>query len=376
MITVTLYSDAPIRGGGERYLELLATGFDPRDVTPHVVLSTAPDLDDLAGSLAARGVSIERLPTVVTLSEVRSLWRVFRRLAWRRSNVVHFNLVDPRACNAAIVAAAAAGHRALIATEHLPQSPFDSKPTPTRHRLASSLLRRRIAVSAAGKDAMIARGVKPETIDVVRNGVVDPGAPSETERIEARRILAPDATGPIVGFVGRLEAQKRPEVFLEAARKIAIARRDVSFAVIGDGSTRDALESRVRSDEALRPRTRFLGARSDVLAFYPGLDAMLVTSSYEGQPLVVIEAGFRETPVVAGRIAGMDEVIADGETGRLVPPDDADAYAVAALELLAAPERARVVGAAARLRMLALHSVAPMVENTVAAYRKLLGAGR
>jgi glycosyltransferase involved in cell wall biosynthesis len=372
MLKVVLYGDAPVVGGGERYLELLAANVDRAVVEPRVVLSTEPALDDLAGSLLARGIVVDRLPAMTTLSNPGAFLRVFGALAWRRPDLLHFNLVDPRACNAAIVAAATAGHRAMLATEHLPHSPFDSKPTPLRHRLASALLRRRIALNEAGKEALLKRGVRAETIDVVRNGVVDPGAPSSADRAAARAAVAPDATGPIVGFVGRLEAQKRPDVFLDAARGIAAARRDATFAMVGDGSMREAIEARVRSDETLRPRVRLLGRRADVLSLYPGFDALIVTSSYEGQPLVVIEAGLRATPVVAGRIEGMDETIADRETGRLVPEGDADAYAAATLEILSAPDRSASMGAAARLRMLALHSVESMVEGTLAAYRKLL----
>lgn len=391
MTIVTLYSDAPVYGGGERYLELLATGFDRREFRADVVLSTAAALDPLSARLASHGVVVSRVPQIVTLADRRAFWRTFKHLAWDRPALIHFNLTDPRACNGAILAAKLAGHRFFVATEHLPHSPFDDGPPPLRHRLAMAWIRRRIALNEAGRAAMVARGLPPESIDVVRNGVVDPGPPSAADRDRARAMLgghgghgglgelgvlpANDGIGdaPLLGFVGRLETQKRPGLFLDVVTRVATALPAARAVFIGDGALRDELEARVRTDPVLKPRVAFLGRRDDVAKLYPGLDLLFLTSSYEGQPLTLLEAGLAEVPVIAARIPGVDEIIVDRETGRLVPPDDPDAYAVAALELLSAPSRRRLAGSLARLRMLTEHAPEAMVRATADVYRRVLG---
>ena len=385
MTIVTLFSDAPAYGGGERYLELLATGFDRREFKADVVLSTAAALDPLAARLAAQSIVVSRVPQIVTLSDRRAFWRTFKHLAWDRPALIHFNLTDPRACNGAILAAKLAGHRLFVATEHLPHSPFDDGPAPLRHRLAMAWIKRRIALNEAGRAAMLARGLPPLSIDVVKNGVVDPGPPSADDRDRARVMLAghgghgdlpaTDGIGdaPLLGFVGRLETQKRPGLFLDVVTRVATAMPAARAVLIGDGALREELEARVRTDPVLKPRVAFLGRREDVPKLYPGLDLLFLTSSYEGQPLTLLEAGLAEVPVIAARIPGVDEIIIDGETGRLVPPDDPDAYAVAALELLSAPSRRRLAGSLARLRMLTEHAPEAMVRATADVYRRVLG---
>jgi len=370
-LSVTLLSDAPVYGGGERYLETLAAGFPPEEVRADVILSEAADLDACAARLNARGLHVTRLPAVTVLKDVGPLLRNLWRLAWRRTQLIHANLVDPRACNGAIVAAAMAGHRAILATEHLPSSPFDDKPAPLRHRTASALIRRRIVVSEASKAALVARGVAAETVDVVPNGIVEP---PYLGRAAARHLLWPGCQGPLIGWSGRLAAQKRPELFVQIAQRVARARPDVRFVLLGDGALRADLEALVRAG-GLSDVVRLVGHRPDAPSLYAGLAVLVMTSRYEGQPLTLIEAGLAQTPVVAGRIPGLDEVVVDGapgaETGTLVPPDDVDAYAAATLAWLADDDRRRAAGAAARARMLRRHSPQAMVRATIDAYRRV-----
>jgi glycosyltransferase involved in cell wall biosynthesis len=372
MPSVTLYSDAPIYGGAERYLELLATELDRDRYRPDVVLSTSEALDPAAARLAAVGISVTRLPAVETLSRGGAFFRVFRRLAWHRPTLIHFNLTDPRSCNGALLAAKLAGHARFVTTEHLPQSPFDDGPTPLRHRLATAWTTRRIALNQAGRAALLARGIPAGSIDVVPNGVPDPGPPYSAARERARATLGIAPEAPLLAFVGRLEPQKRPALFLEIVRRLAPAIPGLRAAFFGDGALRSELEDAVRRDEALRPRVAFYGRRDDLAALYPGFDLVVMTSSYEGQPLTLIEAGLGGVPAVAGRIPGVDEIVVEGETGRLVAPDDPDAYAVAALAYFSAPETMRRAGALARLRMLTEHSPVVMARATADVYDRAL----
>jgi glycosyltransferase involved in cell wall biosynthesis len=98
----------------------------------------------------------------------------------------------------------------------------------------------------------------------------------------------------------------------------------------------------------LASHVHFLGWRGDMPALYAGLDLVLLTSDNEGMPTSIIEAMAAGKPVVATDVGGVRSLVADGETGFLVPPRDPDALASACLRLLGDPAACERMGAAAR----------------------------
>lgn len=157
-----------------------------------------------------------------------------------------------------------------------------------------------------------------------------------------------DAEGALL-FVGRLRLRKGVEVLLEALHAMPDPPR---LLVAGDGEHRPALETRV-VEMGLADRVRFLGRceAARVRALLGRARALVVPSIYEGMPLVVLEAMEAGLPVVASRVSGIPEVVVDGETGWLVPPEDPAALAAALAELTADPEETRRRGAAGRRRL-------------------------
>src|SRR5207247_8341195 len=139
-----------------------------------------------------------------------------------------------------------------------------------------------------------------------------PPVPSLRSRDELQAELGFD--GPTLVFAGRLTAQKSLDLAIEAARRAGVA-----LAIAGDGPDREALE---RLGHA-----RFLGPlpRERVLELFHAGDAALLSSSWENFPHSVVEALAVGTPVIATRTGGVAEVVADGENGIVVEPDDLDA---------------------------------------------------
>ncbi|HUD72863.1 MAG TPA: glycosyltransferase [Dongiaceae bacterium] len=216
-----------------------------------------------------------------------------------------------------------------------------------------------------------AEGLPRHKTVVIGNGV-DPdlgaGAP---DRAEARRRLGLPATGPILGTVGRLAAQKGQVDLLRALPSIRARFPEALLVVAGDGPERAALE-REAERLGVTGAVRLLGHQADVPAVLAALDLFLLPSLWEGLPLALLEAMAMRLPVVATRAVGIDELITDGVEGRLTPLHDPAALAAAAIDLLADPQRAQAMGTAARRRAVGRHSQAAVAADVAALYRRLL----
>ena len=152
-------------------------------------------------------------------------------------------------------------------------------------------------------------------------------------------------------YVGRFVIRKGIEVLLEAMAQIPPGLQP-SLALAGDGEHREALEVKV-AELALGDQVRFLGRRSaaEVRGLLAGARALVVSSTYEGMPLVILEAMAAGVPVVATAVSGIPEVVVDGETGWVVPSEDPPRLAAALVEVLRAPPEAARRGAAGERRL-------------------------
>jgi starch synthase len=112
--------------------------------------------------------------------------------------------------------------------------------------------------------------------------------------------------------------------------------------------------------------------KPEVIQLMTHADVFVVPSVYEPMGIVNLEAMACETAVVASRVGGIPEVVAEGETGLLVPPADPPALAAAVNELLADPERARRMGLAGRERVLKHFTWRAVAERTLALYERLV----
>ena len=165
--------------------------------------------------------------------------------------------------------------------------------------------------------------------------------------------LPPDLPPGFLLFVGRLRVRKGVEVLLAALDLLRRQGGTPTLAIVGDGEHRAALEETTARLGLAAPTVRFLG-RADaarVRALLAAARGLVVPSTYEGMPLVILEAMAAGLPVVASRVSGIPEVVVDGETGWLVPPEDPEALATALAELLADPGEGHRRGTAGRQRV-------------------------
>ena len=157
---------------------------------------------------------------------------------------------------------------------------------------------------------------------------------------------------PFVLAVGRMRIRKGFEILLHALAAAREKGRRPRLVIAGDGERRLSLSALARSLR-LGTSVRFAGrcSRSEVARLRQRATALVVPSTYEGMPLVVLEAMGDGIPVIASAVSGIPEVVVDGETGWLVPPERSGALADALIAAMSDPAESRRRGEAGRRRL-------------------------
>src|SRR4051794_36090705 len=179
--------------------------------------------------------------------------------------------------------------------------------------------------------------------------------PNPAPRVGEADVVELDAR-PALVFAGRLTPAKDLGVLLRALADVPAA----TLTIVGDGADRPSLEA-LASQLGIAQRVRFLGARPrpQVLGLMATADAVVLTSAWENFPHGLVEALAMGTPVIATRVGGVPEIVADGQNGLLVEPGDAQAFAAAVNGFLDDSELR------ARLRAAAAGSVARFEQDAV-----------
>lgn len=175
--------------------------------------------------------------------------------------------------------------------------------------------------------------------------------------------------GFTVGVVGRLAPEKGHDTLIEALPLIAASVPGVKVLVVGDGPLRTPL-AQLAERLGVSDRICWVGARSheETIAHLAAMDVLAVPSRLEGFGLSAAEAMAGGVPVVATRVQGLTEVVAQGETGVLVPADDPAALADAIVGVVRDPGRKARLGHAAMARARELYSRSRYVRSVMRAY--------
>jgi glycosyltransferase involved in cell wall biosynthesis len=218
-----------------------------------------------------------------------------------------------------------------------------------------------VANSSAARTQLECEGVPPSRIHVIPNGVtVD------------RATRAPGAPPRTLLTVANLRPEKAHEVLLRAAAMLAPARPELRLLIAGDGPRAAELHG-LAASLGIDDRVEFLGHVDDVPSLLGRAGAFVLPSRSEAFPNAAMEAMASGLPVVASAVGGLLDLIDHGRTGLLVPVDDAGAFAAAIDQLMADPERAARIGAAAREDMMARYSFDRMVGSFEDLYQTHLG---
>lgn len=194
--------------------------------------------------------------------------------------------------------------------------------------------------------------------------------------LRARLGLDPDAV--LIGCFGRIRAQKGVDLLVQAGLELLPSRPRVQIIFTGritpdNRAFADDLQARIKA-AGLDGRIRFLGELpwDQVIAHYQALDLFAAPARWEGFGLTPLEAAACAVPTVAARVGAYEALIRDGQTGSLVPKDDAPALTAALARWLDDDAGRAAAGQAARAHVSANHAIEGEARAIVDVYRSLL----
>jgi glycosyltransferase involved in cell wall biosynthesis len=351
-------------GGSERHLLVLLPALAERGLDVRFLGLDAPfgEPERLYEQLEEAGVPTFRLPAAGDAAP-RLAGRVVRSLRGLRPDLVHTHLVHADLYGGL---AAARLRLPLVSTKHN-DDPFRTGSLRFVERALAHRTARVIAITEAlGRFQVERVGIPEGKVAVVHYGLDTLPAPwgpnAEVELPDDARVLV---------AVARLAPQKGLDVAVAALPQLLARESRAVLVVLGEGPERAALE---RQAEALGvgDALRLPGRAGDVSAWLRRAEALVHPARWEGFGLAVLEAMLAGVPVVATRVSSLPELVVDGETGLLVPPDDTAALAAAVSTVLENPAEGARLAEAAGQRARERFSVARMADATLAVYRDAL----
>jgi glycosyltransferase involved in cell wall biosynthesis len=364
-IRLLLIDSATTLGSEQRTLWELATRLPPSRYEVCVWLSATSGADDLARSLAARGVVVERLSC--SCRGWRARFDLWRRLRQIRPALLHVHLrsadpwwLEPRiAREAQLVVSTSIGAGAEMKLE----------PIPWLNRAEAVVVPLRSLI----EPLVLEGGVERDRVHVVPFGV--DLADEASEAPAARKLRARLGAGPFCPLwycPAPCEPRLGHEVFLHALAEIC--RRDLRFVAVlsSVGELREELE-RTADHMGLRERVHFLDPSDHQGAILLAADLVVFPFEIPRYSHALLHALARARPVVASAIRPIPELIEDHLEGRLVPGGDPQALADILEWSHRCSHAAQALGKAGRERVRAEYSWTQVIERNEAVYDEVLG---
>ncbi|MEM8530682.1 MAG: glycosyltransferase [Chloroflexota bacterium] len=363
-------------GGAEGYLRTLLLHADQQHYRVGLMLPQRQATKPLVDLARAHGIKVIFFDAVhhdgLNLAVVVRAMAVLR---WLRPSIVHFVLAAPRRCAEIVVAAwLTRVPQRLITFQLVMPIPQFGLMTGWIRRLNRQIQFRTVtqgvAVSEGNRQVLIEQyGFPPKRLLLIPNSVdvqqFQPHSPAHDLR--TRWHVPLDA--PLIGMVGRLSYQKGHTVLFEALPQVWEAFPQAHVALVGDGELRSELQTQAAQIDT-NGRIHFVGQQQDMPRVLSTFNLFVLSSRYEGLSFAVLEAMATQQAIVATAVDGTSEVIEDGHTGLLVPPNDAKALANAMVQLLNDPALRHRMGKAAREVVITGFNQQQMLAHTFALYRQ------
>ncbi len=314
---------------------------------------------------AAEGLDLVPLAPKTEM-DLTAAWRLSRIVKQLKPDVIHAH--DPHGVAMAALA--------LSMSTQLAKPPLVAARRVDFHLRGNSLSRWKyrqvdcfICASEAIRQILIGDGVSASRAVTVHEGIdIERVERAEPANLHGEFWLPHQA--PLVGNVAALVPHKGQRHLIDAAKAVLPHVPDARFIIAGEGELRPALERQIK-DSHLEKHVLLAGFRPDVLALHKAFDIFVMSSVTEGLGTSLLDAMAAGKPIVATRAGGISEVVADRETGILVPPRDHAAMAEAIVRLLKDETLRRQMGDAGRARARSHFSAERMVQATLNIYQQV-----
>ena len=371
-------------GGPAIHVILLASRLDRLGYRTELVIGQeAPSEGNMMDLARQEGVTCQTLPglgrEIHAFKDVGALLRLRRLIRAFEPHIVHTHTAKAgllgrlaaRWCRVPVVVHTFHGH---VLRGYF--GPFRSALFRRLERFLAGLSDVLIAVSESVARDLVALGVAgPEKFRVLPLGLQLEPLTRPLPRGALRQAAGFPEGAKVVGLVGRLVPIKDIGCFLEAAAITRKSLPEIYFSIVGDGQERSLLQQQAARLGLLPTGLHFHGWHSDLRAVYGDLDLVVNCSLNEGTPVALIEAMAAGRPVIATRVGGTPDLLAEGRFGRLVPPRQPAALAAAILETLGpGRDQARERATAARQHVLRNYTADRLVADVDRLYRELLEA--
>ena len=208
--------------------------------------------------------------------------------------------------------------------------------------------------------------------------------PDIIDRNVLRKELGIEENRPVVIYLCRIAAEKRPFLMLEIAKQTRKKQKDICFLVVGDGPQIEELKDKVKS-ESLEDTVYIVGAQKDIRPYYAASDISLICSLKEGLAITTFEAMLMKKPVVSANVGGQKELV-DQMTGRLVEcmqdeekdfdkrvfnAEEVKGYVDAICELISDKEKLSIMGEACRNRILDGYTLGDLIRTLENEFKQL-----
>lgn len=344
--------------GCERMIHHLLTNLDPDKYEPHLLTLEKPGwpADDYINLYSGSQVKIMRR-VLKSNYDLKTWWWLIRWIKKQEFSIVHTHLMPADIIG--IVSAKLAGVPSLVSTKHGMEFYKTARwHTKLLLRRSSRWLLAFICITQYMKQEFQKVFKLPDAkMPVIPHGIPAPGGIKEKSSKD----------NPVVLFVGRMLEFKGVESLVRIWREIYQKVPQARLLMIGDGPLREDLENEVKEKEYGESVT-FTGEVKDVGSYYQEGSILVLPSTTEGLPVILLEAMSFGLPIITYKIMGIPEVVVHEKTGLLIPPGSEEKFKQAMLSLLQEPEKARAMGGEGLKRFNEKYSLKRWIQDMESLY--------
>lgn len=356
MNIVHVDSHRPWRGGEQQVLYL--TGF--LNAQGHHSVVVCQPQSALHQRCVADGMPVKTIRMRHEV-DVLAAWRLGQYLRQHQADILHMH--TPHAHTIGLVASLMTPNVCKIVSRRVDFAPLRNRFSHWKYIRADLHY---VTVSEAIRQVLVRDGIGAPQVQTIHSGI-------DLQRCDTVAPAAPlfPAGTRVIGTVGHLAGHKGQRYLIAALPHLLRAHPRIGCALVGTGDLHESLAAQA-ADLGVSDHVKFTGFRRDVLSLIQQFEVFVFPSVQEGLGTSILDAMALYKPVVATRVGGIPEIVQDGVTGLLVPPQNPDALAHAIQYLLEHPEQGEKFGAAGRQRVAQHFTAERMAAKNLHVYQQLL----